>query len=111
MTYHSIRGFHIQEVTGGIPPEQVVPQRSLEVVARIQVNRVQIRLCLLQLSHLRYNASISADARVSGFGLTRTTRRIRLLEPVKERPQIRQPQDRNLIKLRIITVHGNRSGG
>lgn len=39
-THHSVGWLHVQEVAGGIPPEQVVPQCALEIVTRIQVDGI-----------------------------------------------------------------------
>jgi len=64
-TYHCFGGQDVQELLGDVPATDVVPERSLETVAGIDVDGIEVRLLLEELPHGVDGARISADALLS----------------------------------------------
>lgn len=108
--HHRVSWLQVQEITGSIPSEQVVPQCALEIVACVQVNRIQIRFGLLQFPNLCHDPSISTDADIAIVGFAGAGLCIRLLEPAFTTSSPLHQVGLAQLNL-IITGRGNRSGG
>lgn len=61
-TNHGIGGQQVQHLLGDVPASDVVPQRALEAVARIDVDGIELRLLLQQAPDGGHSARIAADA-------------------------------------------------
>lgn len=61
-THNRIGRQHVQELLRHIPASDVVPERALEVVARIQVDRIGGLSVQLQLLNGCHDSRIAADA-------------------------------------------------
>lgn len=62
---------HVQKLRSNVPAADVVPECALKVIACVEVNRVQVFLCIEHLLDFRNHSRVATNARF-GFRVTRT---------------------------------------
>uniref|UniRef100_A0AAG5CUR6 Uncharacterized protein n=1 Tax=Anopheles atroparvus TaxID=41427 RepID=A0AAG5CUR6_ANOAO len=97
---HHVCRQHVQEVRRHVPPQQRVPECTLEVVTGVQIDWVPIGILLSEGLHARYNPCVPSDAPFALFRFAACRKEVGLLEARVEVVQVNERERKQIVLLR-----------